>query len=246
MTDKSIQLSNFGGRDEVKELAERIKSMLPGGTKYTNEEALTLAQISVAHDLDPFNGECWLIKSEKSGKVYGALIGIKGQRKHAKRQANYWGFGPDGGFTRILDPKKLEDYGATTEDIVYEYRIMDEVTSEGWTRAVRGYKEVGIPMEMAMEMAGNPPVTLGVGVFKQGEQTKMKPNQCAMFRAEKDALKRRFDVQFKIDNKTVPMALAGPDWEINGDEPEADEVIDAEYEEEPRSEEQIVAELGFS
>src|SRR3990172_6566782 len=81
----------FGSRDEIKELADRLVKMMPGGQNYTPSEALTLAQIAVAHDLDPFNGEVWLIKNEETGKVYGALIGLKGHRKHAKKQADYWG-----------------------------------------------------------------------------------------------------------------------------------------------------------
>ena len=66
----------FGSRDEIKELADRLVKLMPGGQNYTPSEALTLAQIAVAHDLDPFNGEVWLIKNEETGKVYGALIGL--------------------------------------------------------------------------------------------------------------------------------------------------------------------------
>ena len=241
--NNQIVVSQFGSRDEVKELAERVQKMLPGGQNYTQSEALTLSQIAVAHDLDPFNGEVWLIKGN-DGKVYGALIGIKGFRKHAKKQANYWGFGSNGGFERVTDPKKMAEYKAPDGAIVYEYRIMDDVTSAAYAKSVTAMYKAGMPLEAIQQMFGPPPVTLGVGVWTPGEQTKMKPHQCAMYRAEKDALKRRFDVQFRlmVDGQVVEV-------KPNGDEElEADEV-EGEYEEyvdEARDESEIMEELGFS
>lgn len=232
---KGIDLANFGAREDVKELSERIRSMLPGGAKYTLEEARTLAQISVAHDLDPFNGECWLLKNQKSGEVLGALIGIKGHRKHAKRQSAYWG-----DFHRIVDPT---EYNAPERSIVYEYHIRDEVTMEAFTRRLESLAKLGYSLEEAQKMVGKAPVTVGIGIWEPGEKTKMKPAQCAMFRAEKDALKRRFDVKFKIelDGGTIPLQTA--DFE---DEPDADE-LEAEYSDmaEPRDTDEIIAELGY-
>ena len=232
---KGKDLANFGARADVRELSERIKSMLPGGSKYTPDEARTLAQISVAHDLDPFNGECWLLKNQKSGEVLGALIGIKGHRKHAKRQSAYWG-----DFHRIADPTKYE---APERAIVFEYHIRDEVTMEAFTKRLEKLIELGFSLEEAQKMVGKAPVTVGIGIWEPGEKTKMKPAQCAMFRAEKDALKRRFDVKFKIelDGGTIPLQTA--DFE---DEPDADE-LEAEYSDmaEPRDTDEIIAELGY-
>ena len=232
---KGKDLANFGARADVRELSERIKSMLPGGSKYTPDEARTLAQISVAHDLDPFNGECWLLKNQKSGEVLGALIGIKGHRKHAKRQSAYWG-----DFHRITDPT---EYNAPERAIVYEYHIRDEVTMEAFTRRLESLSKLGYSLEEAQKMVGKAPVTVGIGIWEPGEKTKMKPVQCAMFRAEKDALKRRFDVKFKIelDGGTIPLQTA--DFE---DEPDADE-LEAEYSDmsEPRDTDEIIAELGY-
>lgn len=240
-----IQLANFGGRDEIRELTERIKLSLPGGIRYSDIEARTLAQISIAHDLDPFNGECWLIKDEKKNKVYGALIGIKGHRKHAKKQANYWGVGADGGFERITDPKMLEEIKAPTGSIVYTYSIMDDVTLGGYTDSLERFTKLGFDLETAQKMIGGPPPkTIGIGIWSPGEQTKMKPVQCAMFRAEKDALKRRFDVQFSIEinGRALPVEIHA-DLE---DEPGAEE-IEAEYlEVESRDEAEILEELGFT
>ena len=223
---------NFGDRDEIKELSERIQKMLPGGINYTAKEALTLAQISVAHDLDPFNGECWLIK--KGTTVYGALIGIKGHRKHAKKQSDYWGE-----FIRV---PKVETYNAPPDSIVYEYHLHDDVTLEKYTNRIERLVKIGYDLEAAQKIVGNPPSTLGIGIYEKGESTKMKPAQCAMFRAEKDALKRRFDVQFRvnIDGQEIPVTANGD----GDDEMYADE-IEAEYSEEPRDQDEVLYELGF-
>ncbi len=239
-TTTAIQLPGYGDRKEVKELADRIKMMLPGGTHYTNEEALTLAQIGIAHNLDPFNGEVWLIKDEEKGKVYGALVGIKGHRKHAKVQANYWG-----DFKRIVDPK---DYNAPEGAIVFEYIIRDEKTLEGWTKSLASLLKAGLKLDEATGLIGKAPTTIGLGIWSPGDKTKMKPAQCAMFRAEKDALKRRFDVKFKIE-------IGGQDLlvEPSTEDDERDlEALEGEYEEveptegeEPRDDAEILEELGF-
>jgi hypothetical protein len=234
----------FGSRDEIKELADRLVAMMPGGQNYTKSEALTLAQIAVAHGLDPFNGEVWLIKNEETGKVYGALIGLKGHRKHAKKQADYWGVGNNGGFERITDPAKLKAYGAVETSIVYEYKIMDSVTLEAYTRSVGNLIKAGVPFEAAQKQLGPAPLTLGVGIWTQGDKTKMKPAHCAMFRAEKDALKRRFDVKFtiEIEGRIVPMSTSiDPDEDLHAEE------IEGQYSElvdDPQADERAEEQTG--
>jgi hypothetical protein len=231
---KVVSLSSYGDRDDVKELAERIKMMMPNGLRYNDVEALTLAQIGIAHNLDPFNGEVWLIKGN-DGKVYGALVGIKGHRKLAKKQAIYWGE-----FVRIVDVAK---YDANDKSIVFEYRIYDDKTLGSHQVLLERYIKLGMSLKDALDVIGRPPHTLGIGIWSPGDQTKMKPVQCAMFRAEKDALKRRFDVNFRIELKEgiVPMsATSGEEDEIEQEE------IEAEYESvEPENEDQLLEELGF-
>jgi hypothetical protein len=235
---KGIDLANFGARADVRELSERIRTMLSGGSKYTLDEARTLAQIAIAHDLDPFNGECWLLKNQKSGEVLGALIGIKGHRKHAKRQSAYWG-----DFHRIVDPT---EYNAPERSIVFEYHIRDEVTMEAYTKRLEKLVDIGMKLDEAQKCVGKAPVTVGIGIWEPGEKTKMKPAQCAMFRAEKDALKRRFDVKFKIELDGIKVQFQSGDLE---DEPDQQQ-IEGEYEdiageEEPRDTDEIIAELGY-
>jgi len=209
-TDKHIAIPHYGTPEEVKELAERIKMMMPGGTKYTNDEALTLAQMSVSTGLNVYNGEAWLIKSEDTGKIYGSLVGLKGLRKQGKRQAVYWGE-----FVRIV---RVEEYNAPPNSIVYEYHLMDEVTSRAWSKTMANLRRLGYTLDEAIKMAGKYPVTIGVGIWSPGDKTKMKPAQCAMFRAEKDGLKRRFDVLFFDEQLPMPVIVGDVDEEREGDE----------------------------
>jgi hypothetical protein len=244
MMDKALTIrnndtaiANYGDMEAIRDLAGRIKSMMPGGSRYTDDEAMTLAQISVAHELDPFNGECWLIKDPDSGKVYGALIGIKGHRKHAKRQSNYWGE-----FVRVTDPGI---YNAPQGSIVFEYRVYDDANLEAYSRRAEKFIKLGFNLDQIIKMIGRPPCTVGVGIWSPGDRTKMKPAQAAMFRAEKDALKRRFDVMFRaeINGKMLPVGAAdSPDEEREAAEIEAEYT---EVDDEPRDEDEILEELGF-
>jgi hypothetical protein len=235
----SIELSNYGDRKEIKELANRLRVMMPGGQKYTESEALTLAQIAIAHDLDPFNGEVWLIKDDTSGKVYGALVGIKGHRKHAKRQANYWGE-----FNRVVE---VEKYNAPAGSIVYEYLLYDDKTLGSHQKLLDSYIKSGMKLSEVIEYLGRPPATIGIGIWSPGDKSKMKPVQCAMFRAEKDALKRRFDVKFRIELNGQSMALSSADEELNVEEieNEYDTIIDSEFNDEPLGEDELLEELGY-
>lgn len=210
-------LVNYGRNEDIALLAERIKFMLPGGDRYTNNEAYMLAQLAIAYSLNPFNGECWIIKNQKTGKTLGALVGIKGLRKHAKRQSKYWGEGGEGGFKRILNKDRLKELGAGETDIVYTYEICDDHTQNKWLEGIERLRAVGFDQDICRDIMGQrPPTALGVGIYKTGESTKMQPVQCSMFRAEKDCLKRRFDVEFAVAGVSVGIAdEALP----NGDDP---------------------------
>jgi len=234
MSNKAIQL--YGSPEELKVYGGRIKAMMPGGQVYSDTEAMGLAQLCLAHDLDAFNGEAWLIKVR--GQSRGMMVGIKGLRKHAKRQSPYWGKpGADrvDGFRRILDPKELELYKATPKDIVFELIIIVKEDVDHWLDTVARLQDLGLDIALA----GDCPETVGIGIWKDGEGTMMSPVQAAMYRAERDAIRRRFDVSFSVPGWNVDLAKDDQDF----DEPEDDyingdvEVIDTN---------QIIAELGFS
>jgi len=72
-----------GDRQDVLALASRIKRFLPGGDKYTDTEALALAQLGLALDLNAFLGDIFYLK--KGTRAIGLMVGIKGDRKIARR-----------------------------------------------------------------------------------------------------------------------------------------------------------------
>ena len=262
VTQDENVLVQYGSTQEIKALGKRIRLMMPGGRNYTDTESFMLAQLAIAHNLNPFNGEVWLPKNKKTGEVLGSLIGIKGHRKLGKRQAEYWGVGNNGGFTHILDPERLKEYNATPQDTVYTYEICDNVTQNNWLAGLTALTDAKFTTSEAREMMGDkPPTILGIGIYKAGELSKMKPNQCAMFRAEKDALKRRFDVPFEVydptqegaedksfvqsyENSLPPSAYDRPEGNMMGFELEGEleavdngsvEVLDLEFEDEAES-----------
>lgn len=197
MTDATIArvnggaLAPFGTRDQVRELAARLKILLPaGGQNLTVAQITALAQASVAHGLDPMNGEIWILAG-RDGESHGMMIGIKGLRKKAREQVkgNFWC-----DFHEITDPDTKTRYGYTGASLVFECRLFDTETLMTYVGANERLGKSGLPWETIERMVGSRPYTLGIGGFTPGEKTKMKPIQVAMKRAEADAIKRRFDV----------------------------------------------------
>lgn len=185
-------LAAFGERDAIREMTDRLTKMLPGTVRLTQQEALTVAQVAVAHGLDPFNGEVWGLKGENE-KWYGVMVGIKGLRKCARRQAEqeggtYW--------TEIIrvEPKK---YGAVETAVVYECRVRDTITTQAYGKSIYTLTQAGIPYAEAIRMLGDAPVVIGVGIATPEERSKMGLHARAKKRSEAEALKQRFDVELK-------------------------------------------------
>ena len=68
-----------------KALADKLRFMVVGGKKLTDEEIKALAQFAVVQDLNPFNQECYYLPR------YGPYAGIVGIRKLALRQLRQLG-----------------------------------------------------------------------------------------------------------------------------------------------------------
>lgn len=227
-------LAQFGDRDQVREMADRIAKMMPGTTKLDATEALTVAQIAVAHGLDPFNGEVWGLKGD-NGKWYGTMVGIKGLRKAAKRQADtengtYWTE------VRRVEPKT---YNQPDNAVVYEVHLRDTVTMQAYGKSLYQLTQAGIPYAEAIKMIGSAPVYVGVGIYKPDEHSKMGAHSCAKKRAEADAIKQRYDVSFTGVQYTeaaedVPADAVIPEVIVDGEviqaikEPEAKDIQTAE------------------
>jgi len=204
----------FRSRDEVREVKARITAMLPGGERLNDAQRTALAQGAIAHGLDPFNGEIWMIPGS------GLMIGIKGLRKKAHEQVkgNFWI-----DFRQIVNAEERAQLGIKQPDaLAFEARLFDSENIRTYSETVTALMKAGIPWESVKGMVGERPYTTGIGVFSMSERTKMQPAQCAMKRAEADAIKRRFDVPFGL---TI---AAGTDTDVEESGLRWDNVIDGE------------------
>jgi len=202
MTKPTTALTQWASRDDVREINERLgMMMLPGGKKLDAEQRLALAQASVMHGLDPFNGEIWIIPGS------GVMIGIKGLRKKAREQVqgNFWC-----NFIEITNPEQRKRYGIPDGCLAFECRLFDTETIMQYVGAIEKFTKLGMKFEQASSMMGDQPYTLGIGFANPAENSKMTLIQRAMKRAEADAIKRRFDVPFGL--------VVGDTDEVQGEE----------------------------
>lgn len=200
-------LSVWGDRSEVRELDTRLREMMPGADKLTTSQRLALAQASLVHGLDPFNGEIWMIPGR------GLMIGVKGLRKKAHEQVkgNYWAE-----FVEITDADYRKRQRIPENALAYECRLFDSENLRTYSETCERLLKAGIPWEAVSQMVGSKPYTVGIGVLAAGEQTKMQPSQCAMKRAEADAIKRRFDVPFGLTVTPDQDAPENGEWVVEG------------------------------
>lgn len=227
--------SMFGERTDVYSLAKRIKLMVRGGDKLTESEALALAQVSIATNLNPFIGEVWYIPGG------GPMIGIVGARRLENETMNKKGGTSFPEFT----PCDTEEVGAPDQnDVAAAFRceIFDSNATAQYQRllleTINTLRNCGSsdPVKEAREIVGPRPCWIGWGYSTRTEKSKMNKTALARKRAEADALKRRIVVPFG----------AG----VSGDEvAPAYETVDTEFvQPEPKkvySEETNMRELGF-
>ena len=221
-------IAAFGTRDEVRELTDRLKLMLPGGERLGGSQIRALAQGAVAHGLDPFNGEIWMIPGR------GLMIGIKGLRRKAREQSQ-GGFYIN--FFEIIDPDDRRRWGIPDGALAFEARLYETDNLRSYTETIERLTKAGMPWETVEKIVGVRPYTSGIGYTLAGEPTKMTRIQNAQKRAEADALKRRFDVPFglAIETENDEPAYAG-EWAEAGASAKAEPI---DFEQAKRDEEAL-------
>lgn len=201
-------LDVYGSGEDIKTLSQRIKLCLPGGNKLQDHDALALAQLSVAYGLNPFNGEVWVIV-DKQGVSRGTMVGIKGLRKAARRQGNYWPV-----FDVLTNAEKQElcipEHAVAYRCKVYRTDVLREAAE-----SIDLLTKVG--MKNAFEIYAYKPAE-GIGYATQDEVSKMKIDQRARKRAESDALKVAFDLPFatEITGGGEAIGYVDTEWEVQG------------------------------
>jgi len=205
-----MQLTHYGDREEIRELANRIVRMLPQVKNLGPDGALALAQIAHSMDLNPFTGEVWAIPQR--GGSFTIMTGIKGLRRAAKRQA--------------------QEMGAIYPFYQTKFRMLEE-----WEKLVSNLNDgdKGLACDIEIILPADHPyyqihdhqrfIVSGIGIVRKGTNSQMEIGQLVMKRAEADALKRAFDLPFGSPNNGDDFVEAepGPDWN--------DVPIDAQYDE---------------
>lgn len=169
---EDVALAQYGDRGQVRELGSRIKHFLPNGNKMSDSDAHSLAQLALAHGLDPFIGDCWWIPGK------GIMVGINGLRKAARRASPY-----------SVDIQMMR----TNERA--EYDVPDGAAAY-IARLFRG----DIMAQMAAARQPIFPF-IGTGVCTKGERIPHTKSAAwvARKRAEADALKAAYDIAFATE-----------------------------------------------
>jgi len=207
MTDQQIvpvtgtPIASLADRPLVRELGERLKLMVANGKRLTTDEALALAQYSVATDLSPFLNECYYLQNVGPGP------GIAGYRRKANEElaheaqlahepnSRFWCDYTDTNGEIKIDREK--------GDIGVKAILHDTLTKRDWERRILSamveFLKAGVAVEgargMAQEIIGPEPTWSAVGVVYSGENfggDKMPRYERACKRAEKAAIKKRF------------------------------------------------------
>lgn len=202
-------LTVWGSRDEVRELNARLTTMalsLPGGARLDRQSILALAQASIAHNLNPLNGEIWIIPGS------GLMIGIKGLRKKAREQLGKGG-NFEVSYRLIVNAEEKAALNIPAGAIAYEATLTDSASIETYVQQNERLLTKGMPWERVAEMMGPRPCSKGIGFALPSEKSKMGTAQLAMKRAEAHVIKQKFDVNFAdVDpSDESPITFSG-DW----------------------------------
>lgn len=224
----------FMSRPDVAELAERLRMMVVGGERaYTPLQALTLAQAALAHGLSPFNGEIYLMVDKQTGESRGMVIGVKGIRKHARRQARRMGTSYDIQFEHVTDPEVLalqapkefySDRAIVVKATLTVASHVDKWLEQMW----KIYKLTSMNTKEAIEILGPKPEIVVFGVYdpvnenyaaqKSKNKTSMSPVSKAKKRAEANALKEGFDLPFGLEYDPAADEVFGADVHDYGED----------------------------
>lgn len=193
LVPSNTAIAQYGDRDVIKELGERVKRFLPNGSQMSQEEALSFAQTALALDLNPFAGEVWYIPR------VGIVTGIAGYRKMARAQGKFIAE------TRPMSPEERDKHNLADGDLggICELYRPDQMLA-----AVKVNNEAGkivIPVR---------PV-IGIGIWRIKElatksgRKKIAPTGrswqwIAEKRAEGDALRKAFGLTLPLADNGSP------------------------------------------
>jgi len=199
---------------EIQQAVEQYKAGLKikDATVY---EYVALAVLCRNHDLDPYNGEAWIIPGS------GVMVGVKGSRKAAAKQltkgayynpnprmlqhSEYANYGldeetpPMAKVTRWSGGQKTETYETNPIVLVYLCELTRSDAKDVWIAQAEKLTAMTGSYEKAIEALGPRPTWTGIGIVRKHDKSKMEIVQLARKRSESDALKQAFNLPFAVD-----------------------------------------------
>jgi hypothetical protein len=199
-TENRVALTH-AARTEVREMVDRIKAGMLGSSEWPAQAVIAMAQASIAHGLDPWNGEIYVLHNKNTGET-GLMVGIKGLRKAARKQmppreqfyTHFKAVLPGSEDWKRYGLDEETNKGSVTMAVVCVLRRSDVQAKH--VEILERLHALGMTLGDAIEMAGPLPSYEGVGIVRSNERSKMEKGQLARKRAEADAIKQAFDLPF--------------------------------------------------
>jgi len=195
-------LEPYGQVALVREMARRIQVLDKGKEPLTGSEAAHLAQLAIAHNLNPFSGEMWgwvVVRGDK--REFNWMPGYKGYMRHANEQAEARGVDWWYDEEELTEAEKAKLY-IPKDALAIRCKVYDSGSMEGWRDALKTMVEGGMSAKDALKALGDPPCSVGIGVLTREEMNKLPKNNKmphinrASKRALVQALKFKFNLAF--------------------------------------------------
>lgn len=201
-----------GEKEELIDLGNKMKALLPGGDKLTDTQAMSVGNYAALTRANPFRGEIYGFESN------GQLVLVDGYKLLVRWAKSISDYDEDYGDRLPVGVEGIEE-----GDIGYRITIMRDDRKPG----IKQYVELGATFKEAFDLVANK----AIGIVKQSEtwsSYKKKPipppkgwswDEVARKRALKNVLNRAYAMP-SIEE------LAKLNWEVDGQETVAEDWAD--------------------
>jgi hypothetical protein len=201
MNDKALTITN----DQIKEEGHRIKTLLPGGNKLTDNQAYSLGFVGRASDANAWRGEIYGYQ-DRNGN-FRIIEGYKLQVRWAKEQSEY----DDNYFALTDEEMKIQRLPDTS--MAYRCRILRQDKRSG----IRVYMDLGATFSEAVEEVS----TSAIGVVDAKDMKNAPPKGWSWAQvAKKRALKNALNLAYAMPSL---QQLARKFFDVDGTQTESED-----------------------
>lgn len=222
----------YGTPKEVKEMARRIMALDRQPIRMGPGEASLLAEVAIAHSLDPFMGEVWgWVAGEGPNRKFTIMPGRRGILRHAHEQAKERGthFWPK--YRELVDMDERANLKVAQGDLAFECRVFDHKSVTTYTALITALKDAGFAPSEIRDQAGDPPFVFGLGLLTKQEMDALDKSRNKMTHVER-CQKRAYMMALR-QLFTLPLATnLGP-----GGQTVDDYILEGEWREVPATDE---------